>query len=165
MLRLKWEEGDYVGAIRKLKKSLLIFYINAYQSFLWNKVVERYIERNCSNYFSSDYSVGRFAFSSDNIKNFKIPVLGFGTNFNNKEIKGIHEEILMREGIKLEDFIFREIPELVSEGTERNLIVDVKNLKVEYLNDERNKGMKKAILNFSLPSGSYGTVVVKKMFN
>src|SRR3989338_4777984 len=165
MLRLKWEEGDYVGAIRKLKKSLLIFYINAYQSFLWNKVVERYISKNCLNCFSSYYSVGRFAFSSDNIKNFKIPVLGFGTNFNNKEIKRIHEEILMREGIKLEDFIFREIPELVSEGTERNLIVDVKNLKVEYLNDERNKGMKKAILNFSLPSGSYGTVVVKKMFN
>ena len=165
MLRLKWEEGDYVGAIRKLKKSLLIFYINAYQSYLWNKAVENYLSKNCLNCFFSDYTVGRFAFSSDNVKNFKIPVLGFGTNFNNKEIKEIYEEILMKEGIKLEDFIFREIPELVSEGTERNLIVDVKNLKVEYLNDERNKGMKKAILNFSLPSGSYGTVVVKKMFN
>ena len=104
-------------------------------------------------------------FSREKIKNVRIPLVGFGTVFRDEEVRLIYDEILSQEKITPKDFVFREIPELVSEGTERNLIVDVKNLKVEYLNDERNKGMKKAILNFSLPSGSYGTVVVKKMFN
>ncbi|MBI2106552.1 tRNA pseudouridine(13) synthase TruD [Candidatus Woesearchaeota archaeon] len=165
MLRLKWEENDYIGAIRKLKKGLLTFYINSYQSLLWNKAVSFYVNEEYIGCFYVDYSAGRFVFCSGKVDNIKVPVLGFGTEFKDKKISKIYNEILKEEKIKLEDFIFKEIPELVSEGVDRDLIVPIKDLKVKYLDDERNKGKKKAVLRFSLPPGSYGTIVVKKMFN
>src|SRR3989344_1938905 len=165
MLRLKWEEGDYVGAIRKLKKSMLTFYINSYQSLLWNKAVSSYIKSNYIGCFSVEYTAGNFVFCSGKVDNIKVPVLGFGTEFNDKKISKIYNEILKEEKIKLEDFIFKEIPELVSEGVDRDLVVTVKDLKIKYFDDERNKGKRKAVLRFSLPPGSYGTIVVKKMFN
>lgn len=165
MLRLKWDENDYIGAIRKLKKSLLIFYINAYQSLLWNRAVSSYINENYIGCFSVDYSVGKLVFCSGKVDNIKVPVLGFGTEFKDKKISRIYNEILKEEKLKLEDFIFKEIPELVSEGVDRDLVVKIKDLKIKYSDDERNKGKRKAVLRFSLPSGSYGTIVVKKIFS
>ncbi|MBI4159315.1 tRNA pseudouridine(13) synthase TruD [Candidatus Woesearchaeota archaeon] len=165
MLRLKWDKNDYIGAIRKLKKSMLTFYINSYQSLLWNKAVSSYLNSNYINCFSVDYSAGNLVFCSGKVDNIKFPVLGFGTEFSEKKISKIYNEILKEEKIKLEDFIFKEIPELVSEGVDRDLVVAVKDIKIKYFDDERNQGKRKAVLRFSLPPGSYGTIVVKKMFN
>ena len=165
MLRLKWVDNDYIGAIRKLKKSLLIFYINSYQSLLWNKAASSYVNSDYIGCFSVDYTAGNFVFCSGKIENIKVPVLGFGTEFKDKKLEKIYTEILNEEKIKLNDFIFKEIPELVSEGVDRDLIVNIKDLKVKYFDDERNKEKRKAVLRFSLPPGSYGTIVVKKMFN
>lgn len=164
MLRLKWESNDYIGAIRNLKKSMLIFYINAYQSLLWNKAVSSYIKDTYIGCYSVDYSVGSLVFCSGKVDNISVPVLGFGTEFKDKKIEKIYNSILKNEKIELSDFIFKEIPELVSEGVDRNLVVKVKDLKIKYFDDERNKGKRKAVLRFSLPSGSYGTIVVKKIF-
>lgn len=164
MLRLKWDKGDYIGALRKLGKRLLRFYINSYQSWLYNRAMAAYLETKYKHKFYVDYTVGEFVFSKEKIKNFKSPILGFLTEFKNEEIEKIYEELMKNERVRKEDFIMREIPEISSEGNERDIIVDVKNLKVKYEKDENHKGKKKAILEFSLPPGSYATLVIKKMF-
>ena len=55
------------------------------------------------------------------------------------------------------------MPELSSEGNERDLIVKV-NVSITFENDEINKNKLKAILSFSLDKGAYATIVIKKMF-
>jgi tRNA(Glu) U13 pseudouridine synthase TruD len=60
--------------------------------------------------------------------------------------------------------LIRQFPEISVEGSERDTFVNVKNFKYRYENDELNNGKFKCILEFSLPKGAYGTIVVKELF-
>jgi len=67
--------------------------------------------------------------------------------------------------ITTRSFVIREIPELSSEGVMRNAFVEVSNLSIsDFDDDELNEGKKKCTVKFSLPKGSYATIVVKSMF-
>lgn len=165
MLRLKWEKGDYIGALRKLGKKLVRFYINSYQSWLWNRALVEYFKPRYKNFRQVEYSVGEFIFSNEQTQSIKFPIVGFLTEFDNKEIMEIYEKLMKKEKINKESFIFRDFPEISSEGNERDILIDLKDLKVKYVKDELHKSKLKAIVEFSLPAGSYATVVIKKMFS
>ncbi|NQV08942.1 tRNA pseudouridine(13) synthase TruD [Candidatus Woesearchaeota archaeon] len=139
------EENNYISSLREIPKRILRLYVHAYQSYLWNKTVEEYIK-------------------TEN-KNTKIPLVGFGTELKGK-LKKIVENLMKQEEITLRDFIIREIPELSSEGNERDLFAEIKNLKISDLeNDELNKTKKKYTISFELQKGSYATQVIKQLFS
>lgn len=163
MKRLRYKNEDYINAIRVLSKKLLRFYVNSFQSILFNKALERYFKRKYKKFKKVDYSCGEFVFSDGEIKNRKVPIVGFLTELRG-DFKNIYNKILREENLDLKDFIIKQLPEMSSEGNERDLIVNVKGLKVKYEDDELNKSKLKAILEFSLDKGSYATLVVKKMF-
>ncbi len=118
---------DYIGALRKIPLKILKLYVHSYQSYLWNEMVAK-----------------------SNVKT--LPIIGFGTEVT-KDI----QKILEKEGINSRDFIIKQIPELSSEGTERDLFVDIKNLEIEKI----EKGY---IIRFILPKGSYATETIKQIF-
>jgi len=93
------------------------------------------------------------------MKNIKIPVIGFGTETSNNQLGKIINNILKKEKIFLRDFIIREMPELSSEGTERDLFIEIKDFKIREMEKD------KAVVSFSLPKGSYATVVIKELFS
>ena len=163
MLRVKWKENDYVNALRNLGKKRLRFFINSYQSYLWNLAVVVYLKKKYKKYFKVDYLEGEFIFSDEVVDNIKVPIIGFLSDFNDRDIEKIYDDILKKEEIKKENFLFREFPDLNSEGNERDLIVKT-DVKTKYENDDMNRDKRKAILDFSLPAGSYGSLVVRKMF-
>ena len=162
MLRLNFDNNDYIGALRKVGRKRLRFYVNAYQSLLFNDFLKEHFRKEYKDYKIVD-DVNEFVFSEEGVKNFKVPLVGFLTEYKG-EIKKSYEKILKKEGICLKDFMIKQVPEIASEGNERDLIVDVKNLKLDYSDDEMNKGKLKCLLEFELGRGSYGTLVVKKMF-
>lgn len=128
---------NYVGALKMLPKKLLKIYIHAYQSWIWNKVVEKTEKKGT------------------------LPLVGFGTIVNNPVLA----DFLAEEGIKPRDFIIKEIPELSSEGDEREIIAEAKDLKIGKLQeDELNKPKKKIKISFTLPPGSYATVFINQLF-
>jgi tRNA pseudouridine13 synthase len=163
-LRLKWENADYLGSLRKLGKHILRIYVNAYQSLLFNQALAFYLRSKYKKHYSVDYSKGEFVFSDERLDNEDFPIIGFLTEFKNKDVKRICEDLMKKEKVEMDDFIMRPTPELSSEGNSRKMFVDVRNLKVSYSDDELNKGKMKAVLDFSLPAGSYATILVKKMF-
>ncbi len=57
------------------------------------------------------------------------------------------------------------MPELASEGDERNMFVKAEKLNIKTEDDELNKDKKKCIISFVLPKGSYATIVIKKIFS
>ncbi len=158
-LRLKWEGRDYIGSLRNLGKHILRIYVNSYQSYLFNRTLEGYLKIKYKKYCLVDYSQGTFVFSDEQIKNEKIPILGFLTSFENKELEKIYKTLMKGDKIKKEDFIIKEMPELSSEGGERDLFVEVKNLEI------KKEDKKTFLITFSLPPGSYATIVIKKMFS
>ncbi len=143
---LNKEPNDFIGALRSLNKNILRIYIHSYQSYLFNKTVDEYLKLKPT-------------------KNIKLPIIGFGTKIHNKELKNIINRILKKENISFHDFIIRQIPELTSEGNERDLFVNIKNFKIETIEkDELNKGKYKVKLKFTLDRGSYATNVIKYLF-
>lgn len=137
---LKQKPNDYVGALRTINKKLLRLYVHSYQSYIFNETINQYLKLN------------------KKVKNIKIPIMGFGTEIKNKKIKEIIEGILKKENINPRDFILPQIPELSSEGTERDLFIDVKDFKI--LKKEKDK----ITLSFTLQKGSYATIVIKTLF-
>jgi tRNA pseudouridine13 synthase len=134
------ENNNYIGALRKINKKILRLYVHAYQSYLFNKTIYQYLKTN---------------------KQLKIPIVGFGTEIDgikDLKLKKIIKNIIKQEKISLRDFIISSIPELSSEGTERELFVKVKFNVIKLEKD-------KAIVSFYLPKGSYATVVVDCLLN
>jgi tRNA pseudouridine13 synthase len=146
---LEKHQSDYVGALRTIPWKNLTLYIHAYQSRLWNETARRYLEMKPT-------------LGSQDIK---IPLVGFATEMPTQPLKGIIEDILQEEGVSLQDFVIRAIPDLTSSGGERELHTEVKDLHIgELEDDELNPGKKKVLLKFSLDKGSYATEAVKAMF-
>ncbi len=157
---------DFVGALRLVPRKILLMFVHAYQSFLWNEAVGAYLLLKYKKNKSVDYSLGQFVFPLDinEAENKKIPIAGFGTEFKDKEIETIYNEILKKEKITLRDFIIRKIPEMSVEGNERDLVVDVDDFGYSIDEDDLNKGRKKVKIKFKLQKGSYATIVVKSLF-
>jgi len=137
---------DYVNALKKINKKILLIYIHAYQSYLFNKYLSEFLSKYDN--FKVNYSLGEFVFLKKKIKNFKIPLISFDTE------EKIYDKILKKEGIKKNDFILRQFPELVNETVYRDAFVNIQNLKI-----------KDNTVEFELPKGSYATIVIKKLFH
>jgi len=89
-----------------------------------------------------------------------VPILGFLTEGKD------YDAIMKKEGITKVSFIIRNIPELSSEGGERNRIVKVQKFKtLKFEDDELNEGKKKQIVSFYLDKGAYATTVIEALKN
>lgn len=165
---LSANKNDYVGALKILPLRLLRLYINAYQSYLWNEMLARYLEQKVrkKEMQKITYSLGKLVFVSqpETFLKVEIPLIGF-TNFAvDHDLKKIIQDIMEQENIQHCDFIIKQIPELSLEGEMRKAFVNVKNVTISRKkNDELNPGKKKVKITFSLPKGSYATMVIKRM--
>ena len=130
------EAKNHLAALRKIPRKLLIFYIHAYQSKLWNKAAMM-------------------------TKKDTLPIVGFGTT----ELDEATRTVLAEESLKPVDFIIREFPEISAEGSERTTWAEAKNLQIGNLeNDEFFSGKKKVTLTFFLQKGSYATEFIRQNF-
>lgn len=155
LLGIEAKGNDYVGSLRKIGRDKLRFFVGAYQSYLWNKFVSSIISGG--KHFFVEYSLGRLAFPANSLKNRKICVPGF------LHYKG-YGKIFEEEGISRENFVIRQMAEISSEGTERDMVVKVKSFKtLRFTNDDLNEGKFKQAVSFALPKGAYATIVIKNL--
>jgi len=133
--------NDFINALRLIPKKVLILYIHSYQSRLFNEAAIK-ISRLTK-------------------KGITLPVFGFGTELNENESHKIISSIAKGEGLTQRDFIIPQFPELSSEGNERSLYIRPSGLKISQPeNDELNENKRKLTIRFTLPKGSYATVVI-----
>lgn len=157
LLKLSFKDADYIGAIRKQQRRLLRFYISSYQSYIWNKTLKEILKKeNNTKIFKSKFE--NLVFTKNKIKNFTIPIVNFDIEDNK-----IINKILKEEEVSKEDFIIKEMPELITESVHRGAFIEVKDIKYKYSKDELNKGKLKLELQFFLPKGSYATMLIKKL--
>jgi tRNA pseudouridine13 synthase len=162
VLGLGVEKNDYIGALLRNKKLLKLCF-HAYQSFLFNEVLAEYVRKH---YKAVDvrYCAGKLAFAElTEVKNFSLPLVHFDAEFEG-ELKILYEKVLEKEGIRLSDFLIRQLPNLIQVSPMRLAFVAVKDFKIiEFSDDELNSGKKRQVVSFSLPKGSYATLVIKAM--
>ncbi len=172
LLGLKVDGNDYIGALRRDDRRVLRFYIHSYESWIWNKVASRYLEKNYEVerkfkiageelFFTKEPFEKAFAESENNIE---IPIIGYLMDIKDDGINEIYTEIMEEEKVKTGDFVIKQMPEISSEGGSRDLFVQVGDFNYRYDKDEMNKGKYKASLSFMLPKGAYATMIVKRLF-
>lgn len=141
---------DFGGALRRLPKRLRKMFLNAYQSEIWNSAAEEYYMQEKG---------------KKEISNIKIPLVGYDTDLDDED--AVHKRIiciLKKDKIRLADFAMRGMPELKCNGSSRELLLFPKNMKIVKIeDDEFNQGKKDVQISFSLPAGSYATVVLKEI--
>jgi tRNA pseudouridine13 synthase len=133
--------SDYVGAIRRLPKRLGRLLVQAYQSYLFNRILSTITETGLE------------------IGNMFLPLIGFRTDVDDGPEREIVKTVLDREGVNPRDFYIRAIPELSSEGTIRKASVKV---NPRFTVQEKNNEERKVTFEFSLPAGSYATIVLRE---
>ncbi len=156
---LRKKPTDHVGALRTLPIRLLRLYVNAYQSYLWNETVARYLKDGKE----VPYSQGTFVFS-DTVQDIQVPLIGFDDDMIKGEFSEIITTLMQEQNITFHDFIIRAIPEISLEGEMRDLFVEVQDLEIdEFEEDDLNEGKKKVRITFTLGKGSYATLVIKRI--
>ncbi|HEV8289769.1 MAG TPA: tRNA pseudouridine(13) synthase TruD [Candidatus Norongarragalinales archaeon] len=165
---------DYIGAFRKLPRTLQLMFVHSYQSFLFNKLLA---EREKSGKLFTAQKGDHYCYQNhagfpdveevEVVKNAKAAasvskkiiegkaflagtILGSESKPNSQE-----KALLKKEKIDLKQFKLEGMPELASKGGTRALFVPLKEFHT--VKDAPST------IRFSLPSGAYATVAVEQL--
>jgi tRNA pseudouridine13 synthase len=154
-IQLQTSPNNYVGALTSLQKKLLMLYVGAYQSYLFNTMLAQHIMATHEHETVKE-SFGILAFTNEeSIQPYlKLPLIGFSTD-ETEEV----QQILKEENITTRSFIVRAIPEATSPGTMRDAWMTIDDLKIE---PHKNKIQH---LSFFLKKGCYATMAIKAMYH
>jgi len=176
---LKDNPEDFVSALKTLPHNLLMMFVHAYQSYLFNKMVSLRLKRNLP---LNDALLGDVILpaDSDGLPNkdtqvevkeqnlskasemvrkgkafVSAPLYGHKSEFSEGEQGDIERKVIEEENIEKEDFIIPEISSISSTGTRRNIFAPVKDLEWKL----KGEALK---LDFSLNKGTYATTLLRE---
>ena len=162
-------------ALEMIDRRFLLFVVNAYQSFLFNEVLTRWLRRLSSAEGFPLYPLrsafGTYEFfdalpqnAARRIASTTLPVPGHDSVVTDGEVRDVLHEVLSEEEIRLGDLRVRQMRRMIVHGVQRPALVTPEGLSVsDPLDDELYQGKKKVSLRFFLPRGSYATLLVKRV--
>jgi tRNA pseudouridine13 synthase len=162
--------GDAGRALRALNPQMALFYMNAYQSYLFNKVmaqrgmemIDRLMEGDLAYIHAKGavFSVKDAAAEGPRAESIEIspsgPIYGKKLLFASGKEGEIEKDMLAKEGLTMELFDEKRLGRL--SGERRPFRVPV---KVEGAVEEPEAGM--LVVRFSLPAGAYATNVLREV--
>lgn len=158
---------DAVGkALNYFEHGYLEFLISAFQSFLWNEVAQRFLRKVAPDGFEFGYFLGRFYFYhriEERYFECQIPVLNHQTAIEDRGLAPIYEQVL--EEMNLSQGMLKiKYPERIRvKSFNRPLVARPVFEKSQVIDDECFRGQAALALDFSLGSGSYATLVIKRL--
>ncbi len=163
----------YLNILRKISKEDMSMFFAAYQSFLWNETVRRLL----LSIFNEDSMLihrgvaGDYVFfdkidekSLKYLRDLIIPTASSKAKMPDKIVEKFYHEILNERGVKLSMFNLRKLRQAFFKSVDRNVLVIPENFEYETEDDEVYEGKRKLFLQFSLPRGSYATMLIKRIF-
>lgn len=169
--------NDFLGALKKLPTRLLRLLVQAYQSYLFNKILSiRIAEGSWNTPIDGDYiALDKRGVPASPAKRVKSPVddevkraVALGKllhciptpGYGRKERPGLSGElekkVLEEEGISSRSFFIDELPKASAEPTLRPLVMRV--FELTYRREEDS-----IWLSFELPRGCYATVLLREL--
>lgn len=149
--------NDFANAIGKLPKAMRYLFTHAFQSHLYNRIIEERLKQG--------FGLGEIEGDlKDEEGNVLIPLIGFESQLPSGKAGEIVQKALEDEGVKKEDFKVKQMPELSSKGAGKKLKLEVKDfVLLEIAEDEFNEGKLKATVSFELDKGNYATTVMEEL--
>jgi tRNA pseudouridine13 synthase len=179
-------QKEYVSAFRRLPKRLCRLFLQAYQSYLFNRFLSQRLLREIP---INEPQVGDYVVKADShglptssyvratlekiedlrktVKKGKmyvaIPLIGFKQVLSEGVQGEIEQSILGSEKVTQNDFYVSSMPEMSAAGELRAGMTPIINLNIEKpAKDELNLGKKKLRINFTLHRGCYATIVLRE---
>ena len=157
LLRQLSNDSDPKNAIRSIPLALRRFYIQSYQSFLFNKTLslayefeeELFLPTTDDVCFDKNSILGKF--ENDPAQKLAIPLVGH-SYYKKSRFDYYIKKILDEELLTPKDFFIKDFQEISVDGGFRNA-------SINYLNFEMDKNM----IKFQLSRGSYATIVLREI--
>jgi tRNA pseudouridine13 synthase len=163
---------DFRGAFARVRRELRSLYFSAYQSYLWNRLLGRLIEKTTrpEQRVPIDFKVetlplhrGLDTVQSATLRGWRIPLPASRTPLPEGPARDLALEVLGEMGLAWEDLRVKHLKDVFfSKGTRPALFV-AEGLSHSVANDELYEGRRKLSLSFELPKGAYATLVVKRV--
>jgi tRNA pseudouridine13 synthase len=186
--RLAEKPEDFVGAFKQLPIKLQTLFVQAHQSYLFNRFLSERIKRGFSLNKAEvgDYlvSVERSGLPMVNVAKVAgaeavteanelikagrmrvaLPLIGIKQRLSKGVMGQIEREIFEEEGIEREKFRVNAIPEISRRGGLRAVVVPIKNFKLHGVSAcAANHREHQADFSFMLLRGSYATVLLREI--
>jgi len=157
LLRQLSNDSDPKNAIRSIPLALRRFYIQAYQSFLFNKTLslayefeeELFLPTTDDVCFDKNYVLGKF--ENDPAQKLAIPLVGH-SYYKKSRFDYYIKKILDEELLTPKDFFIKDFQEISVDGGFRNA-------SINYLNFEIDENL----IKFQLSRGSYATILLREI--
>jgi len=185
LLHLSKNQNDFLGAFRQLPRTLRVLFIQAYQSYLFNRFLSERMKHGLSLTEASlgDYVVilDENGLPSDIFKKtesnqvseineaigkkqmaISLPLVGFNQGVSDGAQGQIEKNILEEEGVCPEDFSLKEMPDASAAGGLRNVLTPLLNFDVVIDENDLNQNNLVVRFRFMLHKGSYATVVLRE---
>jgi len=151
------KDKDPKNAIRSIPLALRRFYIQAYQSFLFNKTLslayefeeELFLPTTDDVCFDKNSILGKFA--NDSTQRLAIPLIGH-SYYKKSRFDYYIKKILDDELLAPKDFFIKDFQEISVDGGFRNASINYLNLNI----DEN-------LIKFQLSRGSYATIILREI--
>jgi len=169
---LRRNDGDFKGAFRFVSSRIRLIHLYAIQSHVWNRVLAGTIEQNVD-------SAKRFTFRTLEGKLvFPLYEVRLPDSWQNKltlpgpSLEGVTDEdqrkrfagVFADGDLSVETFRIDDVPGFALKPEQRDAVVIPKDLRLRPPEpDPMNRGKKFVRLSFSLPRGSYATLVVRRL--
>jgi tRNA pseudouridine13 synthase len=173
---LREKPEDHLRAFLQIDASYRALLLFTYQSWLWNEGVRRLLQLALPRtmLFPLRYQAGTLLFHQDAdpetlrwLRHLTFPLLAPDTPLAEPRVREAVEWVLGKEKLRLDQLRIAGAERLLFfKHEERPLLVHPSKLVLgRTQRDELNRGYAKLNVAFTLPPGSYATLVVKRLFH
>lgn len=161
---------DFRGAFGRISVDLRGLYLSAFQSALWNRMLDRWLRSSISaegvlTEFELKSGTACFVASplDENLLKTEIPFPSARLKLSEGPVFDLISQVLAEEDLQLRQMRIRYPKDSFFSKANRRAIIRPKNLQFESSPDELHDGRQKLTLRFDLPRGSYATILVKRL--
>ena len=181
LLHLAEQPTDFVGAFKRLPPKLLALFVQAHQSYLFNRFISERVKAGLP---LGEATVGDFVVgversglplttamkvaSVENLNEINaqvkagklkvaLPIVGFKQKLSQGVMGQVEKEVLMQERVEVDNLWANELSRFGGKGGLRALVTPVLDFKLQRIGDE------KVMLSFMLHRGCYATVFLREI--
>lgn len=163
---------DFRRAFALLPVDLRSLYLAAYQSDLWNRCLSAWLQKQLPADMLSEVTLdaARLPFPrelpADLAADFfdqTLPLPSARLHLDDSPLASLYEEVLAAEGIALRELRVKYPRDSFFSKGDRVAMLRLKPDAAQAGEDELYPGRKKLTLQFSLPRGSYATMIIKRL--